>query len=365
MADFLDYRHPYNARPIHNQNGRSAHRLLEPLGERHPEEDSNIAFFVPTYLASACQNADVANLYFVVITPGPRRDFKRTLCDNVFGARFNHTDFLKNLVIPLSKPYKDAVQFSSQYKNTWIGGWCRPMFPSLVRSMGVDIDSYSHWGWSEPDMVWGKLSDFLTPSMLREYDVISARELVSLYPREAFLFLSGQLTVLRNIPFLSELWRPWLLGHPIHGEEFSEESSFSDAVLSNAINHTRAINHTFESTFSSSRSMAAWRKHCGLHTMQNKDDAHELSVNESSLLLVNATTTHNLPRCGLRPHQELLRVHWVRSRANMFTQTGFTWIKSTSVHGTSLSGKTIATVLVGNHVRVLPSSWHSSSRRVV
>merc|ERR1712216_1113894 len=75
--------------------------------------------------------------------------------------------------------------------------------------MGKELQSFTHWGWTDLDMQFGDLSLLLTPERLTTYDVITAAD--GLRPA---LYLSGQLTVFQN----TAQWRHFFLGRLDHAD---------------------------------------------------------------------------------------------------------------------------------------------------
>ncbi|CAE7236264.1 SLC8A2 [Symbiodinium pilosum] len=80
------------------------------------------------------------------------------------------------------------------------GNDLKPLYGALFQD---ELVPFSHWGWTDLDMVWGRLDEFLTPQLLAEYDVISAPD-----GARPALYLSGQLTVFQN----TGVWRRFLDG---------------------------------------------------------------------------------------------------------------------------------------------------------
>ena len=79
------------------------------------------------------------------------------------------------------------------------GNDLKPIYGALFQQ---ELAGFSHWGWTDLDMIWGNLSGFLDP-LLPVYDVISAPD-----GQRPALYLSGQLTIFRN----QDTWRNLLSG---------------------------------------------------------------------------------------------------------------------------------------------------------
>lgn len=64
----------------------------------------------------------------------------------------------------------------------------KPLLGSLFHSY---LQDYSHWAYSDPDILWGNLSDWLTNEDLRNYDVLT----FSKKRESSKLYLRGQVGV--------------------------------------------------------------------------------------------------------------------------------------------------------------------------
>lgn len=62
--------------------------------------------------------------------------------------------------------------------------------------------NYSHWGYSDLDIVCGQLPRFIERAELRDYHVVT----YSFGDNEA-IYLRGQWTVHKNIKFVNEIWK--------------------------------------------------------------------------------------------------------------------------------------------------------------
>eukprot|EP00435_Cladocopium_sp_Y103_P037040 s1213_g9.t1 len=78
------------------------------------------------------------------------------------------------------------------------GNDLKPLYGALFQE---ELAEFTHWGWTDLDMIWGNVGAFLKP--LLSYDVISAPD-----GQRPALYLSGQLTVFRN----QEIWRRFVDG---------------------------------------------------------------------------------------------------------------------------------------------------------
>lgn len=59
------------------------------------------------------------------------------------------------------------------------------------------IKDYEFWGFCDVDIIWGDINQFITQSMLREYDVISSR----------YQNISGHFTIMRNVNEVNFLFK--------------------------------------------------------------------------------------------------------------------------------------------------------------
>ena len=95
------------------------------------------------------------------------------------------------------------------------GNDLKPIYGALFEE---ELATFSHWGWTDLDMIWGNLSSFLGP-LLPVYDVISAPD-----GQRPALYLSGQLTIfarwLPRGPRPCELWRLLFREPPIRSQLF-------------------------------------------------------------------------------------------------------------------------------------------------
>ena len=101
--------------------------------------------------------------------------------------------------------FEDRVKECYADDNPAKGNDLKPLYGALFQE---ELQPYTHWGWTDLDMIWGRLDSFLTPQVLSSYDVVSAPD-----GARPALYLSGQLTIFQN----NELWRRFI-GDCIRGE---------------------------------------------------------------------------------------------------------------------------------------------------
>lgn len=70
----------------------------------------------------------------------------------------------------------------------------RPMYGVVFSD---DLQGYDFWGFGDIDVIYGKISDFITAGLLENYDVISCRK----------KWVSGSLSLFRNVPRVNGLYR--------------------------------------------------------------------------------------------------------------------------------------------------------------
>jgi hypothetical protein len=82
----------------------------------------------------------------------------------------------------------------------------RPAYGIVFRDF---LDDFQFWGYSDLDLVYGRLENFIGRDVLTKYDVISARE----------EYLSGHFTLYRNADKINNLFRE----SPVYSKVFSDQ----------------------------------------------------------------------------------------------------------------------------------------------
>jgi len=112
----------------------------------------------------------------------------------------------------------------------------KPAFGTIFEEFLVD---YTHWGYSDLDIVFGDLSRWITEDELTEYDIVTYG-----FGDQNRVYLRGQFTFHRNVPKINEIWRyceylsrlDQRFGKVLSGEQKlkfeSAEGCYSAAVLS-------------------------------------------------------------------------------------------------------------------------------------
>ena len=176
-----------------------------------------------------------------------------------------------------------------------------------------ELAGFTHWGWTDLDMIWGKVGDFLQP-LLPFYDVISAPD-----GQRPALYLSGQLTIFRN----KEIWRKFVdgciegPGHVNYGgcyvESFlSEANVFFDEKV--AIWYAALRGARIFVDFSLVLSDARWQR-LSAHKQPSlqRRDGHLLVSHDSSVLPF------------LDVEQRNVEVHSLQNVSNCFSEFGKGW----------------------------------------
>lgn len=76
----------------------------------------------------------------------------------------------------------------------------KPVLGELFHSY---LSNYTHWTYSDPDILWGDLSSWIEPTDLDRFDILSVGKQMD----SGRLFLRGQMTVHKNIDRVNTLWR--------------------------------------------------------------------------------------------------------------------------------------------------------------
>eukprot|EP00912_Choanoflagellata_sp_UC4_P002289 UC4_evm5s1442 len=90
--------------------------------------------------------------------------------------------------------------FEVKIKAPWqLGSSSRPMYGEIFKEY---ISNYSHWAWADMDLLWGKISNFITSKELMEHDVITFYDMKRIY-----LLLAGPFTIFKNNPDINSVWK--------------------------------------------------------------------------------------------------------------------------------------------------------------
>lgn len=74
--------------------------------------------------------------------------------------------------------------------------------PTLGHLFSEYLESYTHWAYADIDQLLGRMDALIPPSVLNEYDIYS-----STFGDNFRFYMRGQLTIHKNIPKVTQLWR--------------------------------------------------------------------------------------------------------------------------------------------------------------
>ena len=73
---------------------------------------------------------------------------------------------------------------------------------AISRQQQQQSQTYTHWGYSDLDMLYGDLSSWITPDELNDFDLVTYG-----FGDQQRLYVRGQFTIHQNKPHINELWR--------------------------------------------------------------------------------------------------------------------------------------------------------------
>jgi hypothetical protein len=138
--------------------------------------------YFPHFLESCNRNPGIDWLIF-----SDNEEFFKSL-DHI---RFIHLD-PSELMNRVEKETGQVMSLKDPYKVCDL----KPVFGNLFRDF---LKHYEFWGYCDPDILWGNILNFITPSALLDVDVLSC------YPG----FLCGPLTLYRNVGKVNNLYRDY------------------------------------------------------------------------------------------------------------------------------------------------------------
>eukprot|EP00438_Fugacium_kawagutii_P004744 Skav203081 [mRNA] locus=scaffold447:40303:42622:- [translate_table: standard] len=161
---------------------------------------------LPPYVKAFVESAKDAGVSFKIFHTVAAPDISSP--DNVkfhfmpleeLATRLWKIDALRSHFESLSfETFAQRVQECYADDNPAKGNDLKPLYGALFQE---ELAEFTHWGWTDLDMIWGNVGGFLQP--LLSYDVISAPD-----GQRPALYLSGQLTVFRN----NDIWRSFVHG---------------------------------------------------------------------------------------------------------------------------------------------------------
>jgi len=210
-------------------------------------DQQNIPSYLNVFCVGAAGAADIAD--FLIIHNGILRDqfFLPECPDNVKFISLQTTRaFAERLVRVLDHKDQGKLAFESLERLTLLVSKHIEVYPySLVEfkpALGhifqEYLAGYSHWGYSDVDMLFGDLGRWISQDELDDYDIVTYG-----FGDQRRLYLRGQFTFHKNNPKINQLWRgcDYLsdmdkrLGDVVRGKKEyhfeSAEGCYSSAVL--------------------------------------------------------------------------------------------------------------------------------------
>ena len=108
---------------------------------------------------------------------------------------FQYESENSNIKAKLTKILSDIILHMPRYLVE-----VKPMFGTLFDEY---LKSYSHWSYTDPDIIWGNLTNWIDTSDLQSFDILTLTKNMD----AGRLFLRGQLTIHKNILRNNELWK--------------------------------------------------------------------------------------------------------------------------------------------------------------
>jgi hypothetical protein len=169
---------------------------------------------VPAYLSAFCAGAagasDVAD--FFLFHNGILNTNTMDCPSNVKFVDLKTTRAFAELLVRVvdHKQKQDLVYFQSKdqlvqlvTKHLQVYPYCLVEFkPALGYIFADYITGYSHWGYSDIDMLYGDLGRWITPSEMKDFDIVTYG-----FGDQKRLYLRGQFTLHKNTPKINQLWR--------------------------------------------------------------------------------------------------------------------------------------------------------------
>ena len=210
--------------------------LLPFVGQSSEFNKFTAPAYLPLFCAGAAGAAEVAD--FFIFHNGVLDSSSVWDCpNNVKYIDLESTEnFARHLVRVLDRKKDAELALDSREqlvqliaKHLFVYPYCLVEFkPALGHIFADYIGGYSHWGYSDLDMLYGDLGRWITPDELKDFDIVTYS-----FGDQHRLYLRGQLTFHKNTPKATQLWR--------HCEYLSN----LDTRLANVIN--RKNKYRFES----------------------------------------------------------------------------------------------------------------------
>eukprot|EP01041_Mallomonas_annulata_P012012 gene12012-25163_t len=102
----------------------------------------------------------------------------------------SHSKFKDNLQVSLAKVLSAIPYFLAEFK------------PATGAIFSRYLSRYSHWTYTDPDIIWGNLSRWLPMTDMQSFDIIT----ISKINDARRLFLRGQFSLHKNTVFVNHIW---------------------------------------------------------------------------------------------------------------------------------------------------------------
>ncbi|CAJ1389791.1 unnamed protein product [Effrenium voratum] len=219
---------------LHRRSRYWAQPVQKSESTRTEHKEASVAFVVvwlgplPSYVAAFAATAAQAGASFLVFhtheEPSPssgKVEFRYMSLEDLAGRLWNIEPVRNHFKLSFAE-FAQRVAECYADDNPAKGNDLKPFYGALFSE---ELSQFSHWGWTDLDMIWGNLEGFLTAELLEGYDVISAPD-----GARPALYLSGQLTVFRN----NEVWRGFMEGCLAGGGHVNYGGCYVESLLSEA-----------------------------------------------------------------------------------------------------------------------------------
>ena len=106
----------------------------------------------------------------------------------------------------------------------------KPLYGIIFKEY-LSKEKYSHWGWGDLDIIYGKMDKFVTQQVLDNFDIIT------MATQNGVVFARGQLTILKNTKRINELARKnekFYYEHVKEGKHnYLDEHFFTSIIVEN------------------------------------------------------------------------------------------------------------------------------------
>ena len=166
---------------------------------------------IPSYLTLFCTAASgsAALVDFLVIHNGVLEAYTQPTPPNVIFINIGSTlEFAKRLVRVVDQKKDFAVSSKEQlikivtyhvHQYPYVLIEFKPAIGHIFSDL---LENYSHWGYSDLDIVFGDLVRWITPDELTDYDIVTYG-----HGDQNRIYLRGQFTFHKNSPHVNQIWR--------------------------------------------------------------------------------------------------------------------------------------------------------------